>query len=259
MKEKTEKVSKKQKKSKLGKVLKVSAIVLGIIILLGAIAVFIFYDDVMVFVGNTVTREMAKTHINSEIDSGNMTVEELEIIAGEREAPTEPPADTAEPEAEETETSDTEEKESVAEAPEKTETQSDKTEKAPSEDATAKTESKPAAPAQTETARPASEIEPERRNELVNKAADNVASWVSREDKEAMARLITSRLSASDISYLSGLLQGGLTREEREWAYDIAVARFQGNELSEVISFYHKYKKQIMCEPDWDEIDVETE
>ena len=250
-KEKNVESAKKPKKSKWKKALKIIAIVLGTIVVLGALAVFIFYDDVMLYVGNTVTREMAKTHINSEIDSGNMTVEELEIIAGEREAPTEPPADIVKPEGGETVTSDTQAQGSGEETPDNTQTDGADSQKASDGEAAVKTESKPSAPAKTETSRPASEIAPERRNELVNKAADNVASWVSREDKEAMARLITSRLSASDISYLSGLLQGGLTREERSAAYDVAVARFQGDELAQVSSFYHKYKKQIMCEPDY--------
>ena len=88
------------------------------------------------------------------------------------------------------------------------------------------------------------------KNALVDKATDNVANFVSREDKVAMAKLITSRLSSSDISYLAGLLGGGLTREERSDAYKIAVARFRGDELNQVSRFYHKYKSQIMSEPD---------
>ena len=65
-----------------------------------------------------------------------------------------------------------------------------------------------------------------------------------------MVRLITSNLSGGDIKYLASLLAGGLTRDERLAAYRLAKQRFSADELSVVRNYYHRYKAQIMIEPD---------
>ncbi len=186
------------------------------------------YRAALVFVGDKAMDMMLENQLNSMLDSGEITIEELEKIAESDHSATveEEPAETPAP----TET-ETAEKPAEASTPKP----------APAEPA------KPA-PKPAETTAPA---KPAERKETVKKAADNIGFGITREDKEAMAKLITKRLSGSDISYLAGLLSGGLTREERSAAYKVAVARFSGSELSQVSSFYHKYKKAIMIEPDY--------
>ena len=185
------------------------------------------YRAALVFVGDKAMDMMLENQLNSMLDSGEITIEELEKIAESdpsavtEEAPAETSAPTEPATAEKT-------AEAATQKP------------APAEPA--KSASKPA-----ETTAPA---KPAERKETVKKAADNIGFGITREDKEAMAKLITKRLSGSDISYLAGLLSGGLTRNERRKAYEIAKARFSGGELAEVSRFYHKYKKAIMIEPD---------
>lgn len=185
------------------------------------------YRAALVFVGDKAMDVMLENQLNSMLDSGEITIEELEKIA--ESDPSAAQEDAAEKKApEEPVVSEKPEETKPAAKPEQTE--------AP----------KPAAkPAQTEAPKPAE------RKETVKKAADNIGFGITRADKEAMAKLITKRLSGADISYLAGLLSGGLTREERSAAYKVAKARFQGDELAEVSRFYHKYKKAIMIEPDY--------
>ncbi len=90
----------------------------------------------------------------------------------------------------------------------------------------------------------------ESRAEAVDKFTEKLLNSISRKEKLAMVRLITSHLSGGDISYLASLLAGGLTREERLAAYKLAKQRFSPDELSAVRDYYHRYKAQIMIEPD---------
>lgn len=217
---------------------KIIIIILCVLAVL-AVAGYFIYDAVMYYIGDTVMRELAKNEISNAVESGTITEEELRIMAGEIPPPQAPSADAPVANADETES-----KASESDAPEGTEAPSQQ--QKPSE-------AKPK-PQSQETPAPKPQSKPKmsekEKNALVDKATDNVASFVSREDKVAMAKLITSRLTSSDISYLAGLVSGGLTREERSAAYKIAVARFQGEELAQVSRFYHKYKAQIMSEPD---------
>ena len=221
--------SEKTKKRNWKKIL----IIIGCILAVLAVAAYFIYDAVMYYIGDTIMRELAKNEISNAVESGSMTEDELRILAGEIPAPApqqEEETNGTEPSPEENETDTKAEDAPVTDVP------SEKTEQA-----TAKPQAKP----QDKPKMTARE-----KNALIDKATDNVAGFVSREDKVAMAKLITSRLSSSDISYLAGLASGGLTREERLDAYRIAVARFQGDELAQVSRFYHKYKAQIMSEPD---------
>ena len=227
---------KKSEKTKKRNVKKIIIIILCVLSVL-AIAGYFIYDAVMYYIGDTVIREIMKNEIATAVENGSITEDELRVMAGEVPSPTSVP--DAENEGTEenvnSEVSASEDNTPVENAPE--------TQKEPQKET--KPQTKPQTSSQTKP-----KMSTEEKNALVDKATDNVASFVSREDKVAMAKLITSRLSSSDISYLSGLVQGGLTREERRAAYKIAVARFHGEELEQVSRFYHKYKAQIMCEPD---------
>ena len=212
---------------------KIIIIILCVLAVL-AVAGYFIYDAVMYYIGDTVMRELAKNEISNAVESGTITEEELRIMAGEIPPPQAPSADAPVANADETESKAPE----GAEAPSQQQKPSESKPKPQSQETPApKPQSKP-------------KMSAKEKNALVDKATDNVASFVSREDKVAMAKLITSRLSSSDISYLAGLVSGGLTREERSAAYKIALARFQGEELAQVSRFYHKYKAQIMSEPD---------
>ncbi len=90
----------------------------------------------------------------------------------------------------------------------------------------------------------------EKKTQAVDKFTEKIMNSISREEKLAMTRLITSRLSGGDIKYLASLLAGGLTRDERAAAYRLAKSRFSAGELSLVKDYYHRYKAQIMIEPD---------
>lgn len=199
-----------------------------------AIIGYFGYRAALVFVGDKAMDVLLQNQLNSMLDSGEITLEELEAIAE-----SDPTADT-QPE-------DTPQKEVPSEQAQSTKQNPEASEfSAEAQQQPAESQQQPAA--QKTPASPSTSSE---RKETVKKAADNIGFGITREDKEAMAKLITSRLSGGDIAYLSGLLSGGLTRDERAEAYKIAVARFSGAELSQVSSFYHKYKKAIMIEPDY--------
>lgn len=186
----------------------------ALIILLCVVAVlaalgFAAYNIALDYVQN----KMISSVLDTMIDSGEITLSELEIIASEETPP------------------------EVA-APDVTEPETTETEPFPPQDAPAVSE------------KPATEPSTEMRVEIVDKATQKIADSITREDKYAMVRLITSHLTSADIKYLAGLLAGGLTRDERLLAYRLAKQRFSGEELNTVREYYHRYKAQIMAEPD---------
>lgn len=180
------------------------------------------------FAGDKAMQLLMENQINSMLDSGEITLDELEAII---------------------------ESEPVEEAEQTTAEQTPAETDAPAPTEQKQPEQKPAspqasAPQKKTTEEKTAEQKPAERKETVKKASDKLAFGITRADKDEMMKLITKRLSGSDISYLAGLLSGGLTREERSAAYKVAKARFQGDELAEVSRFYHKYKQAIMIEPD---------
>ena len=254
----------KPEKTKKRNIKKIIIIILCVLTVL-AIAGYFAYNEVMYYIGDKAIRELMKNEIATAVENGSITEDELRVMAGEMPAPTTVPdaENTNEEEAvngeapanenpapavnpSETETQAPEETPHGEASPEKSQ---EKVQETSQEKSQTKSQEK-----SRETSQEKSQEKPKmsaaEKESLVDKATDNVASFVSREDKIAMAKLITSRLSSSDISYLAGLAQGGLTREERRAAAKLAAARFQGDELEQVSRFYHKYKAQIMSEPD---------
>ncbi len=221
----------KPEKTKKRNIKKIIIIVLCILAVI-AVAGYFIYDAVMYYIGDTVMREMVKNEIETALENGSITEDELRVMAGEVPSPS--PVTEAE----------------SAEAENPADSASVEDPTAPAKSPDGETLKPQQQKPQQQKPQEKPKMTAEEKKTLVNKATDNIASFVSRDDKVAMAKLITSRLSSSDISYLAGLINGGLTREERSAAYEIAVARFQGEELAEVSRFYHKYKAQIMIEPD---------
>ena len=192
---------------------------------------------------NFVQDKMIETMLDSMLDSGDVSVEELELMA-EVTLPEEPatPSESISPHVQKSAVSAASESSAPAEK-EKAKTESKPSQKQPSkpqvkqeQKTETKTENKPAE---------------EKRTEAVDKMTQKISDSITRTDKRAMARLVTSHLSAADIKYLAGLIAGGLTREERSAAYRLAKQRFSGEELELVSMYYHRYKKQIMIEPDY--------
>lgn len=188
--------------------------------------------------------KMISSMLDSMLDSGEVTLSELELMAEAELPDTEPPA--AEEEQPAPAVPDTTDSTGQAQAP------AAPPSSAPSSSAPAS--ASPSAPSPSSPAPAASSneaAEAANRTEVVDKMTQKISDSITREDKRAMTRLITSRLGASDIKYLTGLISGGLTREERTAAYKLAKQRFSEGELNIVSSYYHRYKKQIMIEPDY--------
>ena len=216
----------KKKKSKWKKRLIIIGCILLVLVIIGCIA----YRLIMNYLGDKIMNEMIKAQINGMLDSGEITIEEVEAIASgvTLQEETSPP-----------------EKEPSVEAPSET-PDGDGKESPPQSDSSGNTTSdapKPAVGESTAEQKPA--VSPEKRAEVVQKAADKIEDSIPRDDKDAMISLIRSKLSSSDISYLAGLVRGGLTYDEWYKAYDLANKRFTKEELQQVNMYYHRYKSRI--------------
>lgn len=90
---------------------------------------------------------------------------------------------------------------------------------------------KPAAPSQKEPEKEA------------NSSDEDLSSQVTFNDKRRIMQLVSSKLTGDDISYLTGLLKGGLTPEEKKLAVDLALKRFTQEEIREIQNLYYRYQK----------------
>lgn len=81
--------------------------------------------------------------------------------------------------------------------------------------------------------------------EALDQRANEIAGLISDKDKKNITSLILSKLSAEDISYLLGLLEGGLTTEEKREAKAIAYAKFNDEEIKEIKGYYRQYLETI--------------
>ncbi len=209
-----------------------------VVIILLCIAVFLCAAGYIAYnvAFNFVQDKMIETMLNSMLDSGDVSVEELELMA-EVTLSDEDSSDTSDPHGNDTPATQAQENISPL-GNDETKQAVKQEQKQPAKNEVkqeTKNENKPAQ---------------EKRVEAVDKMTQKISDSITREDKRAMAQLVTSHLSAADIKYLSGLISGGLTREERVAAYRLAKQRFTGEELELVSAYYHRYKKQIMIEPD---------
>lgn len=212
-------------KAKTKKKLIIWLSVIAAVIIIG----FIGFRLALNFAGDKAMQLLMENQINSMLDSGEITLDDLEAII------------ESEPEEE---AEQTPAEQASAEADNPSPAEQKQPEQKPASTQTSAPQKKPAEQKPVEQ-------KPAERQETVKKASDKLAFGITRADKDEMMKLITKRLSGSDISYLAGLLAGGLTREERSAAAKIAYSRFSGAELDAVSRFYHKYKKAIMIEPDY--------
>ena len=217
---------------------KVVIILLCITVFLG-VAGYIAYNVAFDFVQD----KMIETMLDSMLDSGDVSVDELELMAAVT-LPEDPaaPSEIITPDVAESSAP------AASESPAPAKKEETKPTTKPTQKQPAKPQVKPEAKPETKTENKPAE---EKRAEAVDKMTQKISDSITRADKRAMARLVTSHLSASDIKYLAGLIAGGLTREERSAAYRLAKQRFSGEELDLVSMYYHRYKKQIMIEPDY--------
>ena len=192
-------------------------IIWAVVIVLLAVMEFCAYKFSLRFIGRKAVDVILTNQINTMLDSGEVTLEELEEII-------------ADDETEETFTGD---EKSGEEAPsQQAEEQSQNTEE--------KEQKK------IETKKP---IQEQTRKDIVDRTKFKVTKDISDEDTEAVAKLIASRLSAADIKYLSGLLAGGVTAEEISAAARLAYSRFTSEEITQVKMYWHRYKNKIKRAP----------
>jgi len=71
----------------------------------------------------------------------------------------------------------------------------------------------------------------------------DLSTQVTFDDKRRIMQLVSSKLTGDDISYLTGLLKGGLTPEEKRLAVDLALKRFTPEEIKEIQNLYYRYQK----------------
>ncbi len=209
---------------------KVVIVLLCIAVFLG-VAGYIAYN----FAFNFVQDKMIETMLVSMLDSGDVSVEELELMAEV----------TLPDELEVSQETD------APEVPEVTVPAASESSTSSQKEVTKKDAKPQVNPKPKPEVKPENKPAEEKKAEAVDKVTQKISDSITRADKRAMARLVTSHLSAADIKYLAGLIAGGLTREERVAAYRLAEQRFSGEELELVSMYYHRYKKQIMAEPDY--------
>ncbi|MBQ6847149.1 MAG: hypothetical protein IJO61_08460 [Oscillospiraceae bacterium] len=240
------------KKSKWKKRLIIIGCVLAVLLIIGAVA----YRILKNYIGDKIVNEMIKVQLNGDLDSGRITIEDLEAIIEDDFYESKEPPEVGEKEPEPSE----EKEEILTDSPaEPSAENSEAASEAPTEPSVeksgepAKSPSEPSAEkggevkgeAEKVQTKPSSDVSPEKRAEVVQKAADKIEESIPRSDKDEIVELIRSRLTASDIARLTELMKGGLANEELGEAVRIAKARFSGEELDKVIDFWHKYQSQV--------------
>lgn len=187
------------------KVKKIVLIILAAVIVL-IIAGFGVYRLVLDRVGDKAMREVIETEIDDMLDSGEITIEDVENIADSI---------------------------NTGETPENTDENITDGSK-PANDGKNETDTKKDTPSK-----------PVSRKKTIEKAAEKIEKTIPRSEKDEMMRFVLSRLSADDVRYLSGLLKGGLTAEEKASAKKLAYSRFSSDEIKRVREYYKKYSGMI--------------
>lgn len=187
---------------------KVLFITLSVIIVL-AVAGFSGYRIVMNRAGDTAMRKVIEDQLDDMLDSGEITIEDVENVADAIDA----------------------EKAPENESPDDQNDEAEKAETPPS----GGDKAAPKNNADSGTAR----------KQTVKKAAEKIEKTIPRSEKDEMMRFVLSRLSADDVRYLSGLLKGGLTAEEKASAKALAYSRFSAEEIKRVREYYKKYSGMV--------------
>ncbi len=164
------------------------------------------YRIAMNYAGDKAVDMLVSNQINNMLDSGEVTLSDLEEIIAEPSDESPMTSDKPEIPAENTEQDQKEAQQGTQKKPQQT----------------------------TKT-----------RFEVVKEASDKVQESVERSDKDKMMKLISSRLSSGDVKYLMGLIKGGLTPEEISAAARLAYSRFSAEEITQVKTYWHRYKNSI--------------
>ncbi len=69
----------------------------------------------------------------------------------------------------------------------------------------------------------------------------SISDSITASDKISASFLVLGKLSTEDINYLYGLLEGGLTNEEKKAAKDLCYSRFTETEIEQIKELYAKY------------------
>lgn len=69
----------------------------------------------------------------------------------------------------------------------------------------------------------------------------DIKNSVTVEDKLSISAMVLNKLSQDDINYLTSLLSGGLTAEEKAAAKAICFARFDSEEIGKIYDYYKAY------------------
>jgi hypothetical protein len=70
---------------------------------------------------------------------------------------------------------------------------------------------------------------------------EKIEKNVSIEDKREALKLVMSKLTYKDISFLISLAKGGLTGKEKDEAIKLAYKRFTPEEINKIKALYNKY------------------
>ena len=73
------------------------------------------------------------------------------------------------------------------------------------------------------------------------KQVEELKADISAKDKIAVSTMVLSKLSSTDIQYLTGLLADGLTEAEKAAAKKLCYERFSKKDIETIYSFYKKY------------------
>ncbi len=208
--------------------MKKKLLILLCVLIFIAVAGYGAYTIGINYIQDKAVSTMLEDQINGMLDSGELTLEDLEDALDD---------DFVVDGVEGEQTSDVRE-----EAPGSgvTESETSKTNEGPQKEETSKKQEQAKKP---ESAKEdVNKKEPaQSREEVVEKASEKIENKIPRKDKQEMMRLIGSRLSGADVSYLAGLLKDGLSSAEISAAKKLAFSRFTKQELWKAHDFYHKY------------------
>ncbi len=186
-------------------------IILACVLLVLAVGGHFAYTAVMDYLGDRAMEMLVSNQLEGMLESGEITFEELEEIVISDSVP------EAEPQ----------------------------TQQEPKETVTPEQEAEKPAPKPPEK-KPTEEKKPAEKKETVKAASEKITDSISREEKQAMMKLISSRLTKADITYLAGLAAGGLEGKEISEAYKVAKSRFSAEELEQVRTYWHRYKSMVL-------------
>lgn len=186
-------------------------IILACVLLALAVGGYFAYTAVMDYLGDKAMEMLVSNQLEGMLESGEITFEELEeIVISDTSSEAEP---QTQHEEQETVTPTQEAEKPSPKPPEK---------------------------------KPAEEKKTAEKKETVKAASQKVTDSISREEKQAMMKLISSRLTKADITYLAGLAAGGLEGEEISKAYYLAKSRFTDAEIVQVKTYWHRYKSMVL-------------